>query len=130
MGALIPESIDLLQHYVKILDTLQITSTTKAPYVFKYNTYKIYVNDGSNGPNVVYAYNYRNYNDGSMPPFVANNYKRNEVRSYNSQDGTILHATGDINSYSDYTISQKVKWKVSQSYIRSTRGTASHASCP
>ena len=43
-----------------------------------------------------------------------NNYKRNEVHSYNSQDGTRLHATADMNGYSDYTISQRVKWKVSQ----------------
>ena len=85
----------------------------KAPRVFKYNTPKIYVNDGSNGPNIVYAYSYPNYNDGSMPPSVTNNYtnnyKRNEVHSYNSQDGTRLHATADMNGYSDYTISQRVK---------------------
>ena len=35
----------------------------KVPRVFKYNTPKIYVNDWSNGPNILYAYSYPNYND-------------------------------------------------------------------
>lgn len=85
----------------------------KSQRVLKFNVPKIYVNDGSNGPNVVYSYSYPNYNDGSMPPSVTNNYtnnyKRTEVNSYNSTDGTKLNKTADMNGYSDYTISQRVK---------------------
>ena len=63
---------------------------TSAPKgrVMKYNVPKIYVDDGSNGPNVKYSYSYPNYNDGSMPATVTNNYtnnyNRNEVHSYDS----------------------------------------------
>ena len=90
-----------------------MTIPAKAPRVMKFNVPKIYVDDGSNGPNLKYSYSYPNYNDGSMPPAVTNNYtnnyKRTEVNSYNSVDGTRLHATSDMNGYSDYSISYRIK---------------------
>ena len=90
-----------------------MATPAKAPRVMKFNVPKIYVDDGSNGPNLKYSYSYPNYNDGSMPPAVTNNYtnnyKRTEVNSYNSVDGTRLHATSDMNGYSDYSISYRIK---------------------
>lgn len=90
-----------------------MSTSAKAPRVMKYNVPKVYVDDGSNGYNLKYTYSYPNYNDGSMQPAVTNNYtnnyKRNEVHSYDSVDGTKLHPTSDMNGYSDYTISYRVK---------------------
>ena len=69
----------------------------------------IYVNDGSNGSNIKYAYSYSNYY--IQPPNVTNNYSNNwstnsQSNSYSATDGAKLHKFGASGGYSDYTISQ------------------------
>ncbi len=78
----------------------------------KFSSYtpKIYVNDGSNGTNLVNTYSYKNYNFGEKPNVTnnyTNNYKRSSTapESYDATDGTKLHPTGDSGAYSNFTIS-------------------------
>jgi hypothetical protein len=78
----------------------------------KFSSYtpKIYVDDGSNGSNLVNTYSYKNYNFGEKPSVTnnyTNNYKRSTTapESYDATDGTKLHPTGDSGAYSNFTIS-------------------------
>ena len=83
----------------------------------KFSTYypNIYVNDGSNGSNIKYAYSYKNYNFDNSAPNVQNNYINNyksnirRPETYNATDGLKLHPTADHGGYSDYTISYRKK---------------------
>ena len=86
---------------------------------------KIYVNDGSNGTNLINTHSYKNYCTPNEKPTIENNYsnnfksalttntKYNEI--INSKfiggpiDGFRLHPTGDSGGYSNFTISHFIK---------------------
>ena len=74
---------------------------------------KIYVNDGSNGTNLVYSESYKLYTTSKLTPRVttsySNNYPRVETKNtvYNSNDGTKLHKYGEFGGYSDYLTIRK-----------------------
>ena len=85
----------------------------------------IYVNDGSNGTNLINTHSYKNYCTPNEKPTIENNYsnnfksalttntKYNEI--INSKfiggpiDGFRLHPTGDSGGYSNFTISHFIK---------------------
>ena len=87
----------------------------------------IYVNDGSNGTNLINTHSYKNYCTPNEKPTIENNYsnnfksdlttntKYNEI--INSKfiggpiDGFRLHPTGDSGGYSNFTISHFIKHK-------------------
>ena len=71
----------------------------------------IYIDDGSNGSNLMYTYSYKNYVENNEKPNISNNYA-NTYKStltsnpvYSSVDGLRLHPTGDSGGYSNFTIS-------------------------
>ena len=72
---------------------------------------KIYVNDGSNGINLVNTYSHKVYNSGSEKPSVTNSYTNNFKTSltsstvYDSVNGNNLHKHGDHGAYRNFTIS-------------------------
>lgn len=74
---------------------------------------RIYINDGSNGTNLVYCESYKLYTTSKLTPRVtssySNNFPRNETKNtvYNSVDGTKLHPTGDSGGFSDYITLRK-----------------------
>ena len=74
---------------------------------------RIYINDGSNGTNLVYCESYKLYTTSKLTPRVtssySNNYPRSETKNtvYNSVDGTKLHPTGDSGGFSDYITLRK-----------------------
>ena len=75
----------------------------------------IYIDDGSNGSNLMYTYSYKNYVENNEKPNVTNNYA-NTYKStltsnpvYSSVDGLRLHPTGDSGGYSNFTISHFIK---------------------
>ena len=95
---------------------------------------KIYVNDGSNGTNLINTHSYKNYCTPNEKPTIENNYsnnfksalttntKYNEIMTLrvsggalNSKfiggpiDGFRLHPTGDSGGYSNFTISHFIK---------------------
>ena len=88
---------------------------------------KIYVNDGSNGTNLINTHSYKNYCTPNEKPTIENNYsnnfksalttntKYNEI--INSKfiggpiDGFRLHPTGDSGGYSNFTISHFIAHK-------------------
>ena len=69
---------------------------------------RIYINDGSNGSNLVYSESYKLYTTSEYTPRVtssySNNFPRYETKNtvYNSVDGTKLHKYGDSGGFSDY----------------------------
>ena len=73
---------------------------------------KIYVNDGSNGTNLVNTYSYKNYCEADERPSIKNNYHNNFKTALTSNpeycaiDGLRLHPTGDSGGWSNFTISQ------------------------
>ena len=87
----------------------------------------IYVNDGSNGTNLINTHSYKNYCTPNEKPTIENNYsnnfksalttntKYNEI--INSKfiggpiDGFRLHPTGDSGGYSNFTISHFITHK-------------------
>ena len=75
-------------------------------------TPKIYVNDGSNGTNLVNTYSYKNYCEANERPSYKNNYHNNFKTALTSNpeycaiDGLRLHPTGDSGGWSNFTISQ------------------------
>ena len=94
----------------------------------------IYVNDGSNGTNLINTHSYKNYCTPNEKPTIENNYsnnfksalttntKYNEIMTLrvsggalNSKfiggpiDGFRLHPTGDSGGYSNFTISHFIK---------------------
>ena len=86
---------------------------------------RIYVNDGSNGSNLINTYSYKNYCYPNEKSSIENNYSNNykTATTTNSKycevidskfingpvDGLRLHPTGDSGGYSNFTISQFVK---------------------
>jgi len=76
---------------------------------------KIYVNDGSNGTNLVNTYSYKNYCEKGETPSIENNYANNYKTTlisnpvYGAVDGFKLHPTADSGGYSNFTISQYIK---------------------
>ena len=97
---------------------------------------KIYVNDGSNGTNLINTHSYKNYCTPNEKPTIENNYsnnfnsalttntKYNEIMTLrvsggalNSKfiggpiDGFRLHPTGDSGGYSNFTISHFITHK-------------------
>ena len=74
---------------------------------------RIYINDGSNGTNLVYCESYKLYTTSKLTPRVtssySNNYPRSETKNtvYDSTDGTKLHPTGDSGGFSDYITLRK-----------------------
>ena len=75
---------------------------------------KIYVNDGSNGTNLINTYSYKNYCERGETPSIKNNYANNYKTTltsnpiYDAVDGLRLHPTADSGGYSNFTISQFV----------------------
>ena len=73
---------------------------------------KIYVNDGSNGTNLVDTYSYKNYCDAHEKPSKENHYMNHFKTTltsnavYTAVDGLRLHPTADSGGYSNFTISQ------------------------
>ncbi len=73
---------------------------------------KIYVNDGSNGTNLINTYSYKNYCEANEKPSYTNNYHNNFKTTLTSNpefgaiDGLRLHPTGDSGGWSNFTISQ------------------------
>ena len=73
---------------------------------------KIYVNDGSNGTNLVDTYSYKNYCDAHEKPSKENHYMNHFKTTLTSNpqyvavDGLRLHPTADSGGYSNFTISQ------------------------
>lgn len=69
---------------------------------------RIYVNDGSNGSNLVYSESYKLYTTSEITPRVtssySNNFPRYETKNtvYDSTDGTKLHKYGESGGFSDY----------------------------
>ena len=69
---------------------------------------RIYINDGSNGSNLVYSESYKLYTTSEFTPRVtssySNNFPRYETKNtvYDSTDGTKLHKYGDSGGFSDY----------------------------
>lgn len=76
---------------------------------------KIYVNDGSNGTNLINTYSYKNYCTVNEKPSIENHYSNNYKRTltsnvdYNTVDGTKLHPTGESGGYSNFTTPQFIK---------------------
>ena len=86
---------------------------------------KIYVNDGSNGTNLINTHSYKNYCTPNEKPTIENNYSNNFKSAlttntkYNEMinskfiggpiDGFRLHPTGDSGGYSNFTISHFIK---------------------
>lgn len=76
---------------------------------------KIFVNDGSNGSNLINTYSYRNYCTVDEKPKRENNYTNNynsamtSNPTYNAIDGLRLHPTGDSGGYSNFTTPQFIK---------------------
>lgn len=74
---------------------------------------KIYVNDGSNGSNLVYSESYKLYTTSDKIARATNSYMNNFPRYetnntvYNSVDGTKLHKYGESGGYSDYLTIRK-----------------------
>ena len=75
---------------------------------------KIYVNDGSNGTNLINTYSYKNYCERGETPSIKNNYTNNYKITltsnpvYDAVDGLRLHPTAESGGYSNFTISQFV----------------------
>ena len=69
---------------------------------------RIYINDGSNGSNLVYSESYKLYTTSEYTPRVtssySNNFPRYETKNtvYDSTDGTKLHKYGESGGFSDY----------------------------
>ena len=78
---------------------------------------KIYVNDGSNGTNLVHTYSYKNYADKNEKPSIENHYMNNfkstitSNATYSAIDGLRLHPTADHDGWSNFTIPQFVRPK-------------------
>jgi hypothetical protein len=76
---------------------------------------KIYVDDGSNGTNLVNTYSYKNYCERGEKPSIQNNYANNYKTTltsnpvYDAADGLRLHPTADSGGYSNFTIAQYIK---------------------
>ena len=87
----------------------------------------IYVNDGSNGTNLINTHSYKNYCTPNEKPTIENNYSNNfnSALTTNTKyseiinskfiggpiDGFRLHPTGDSGGYSNFTISHFIKHK-------------------
>ena len=75
---------------------------------------KIYVDDGSNGTNLINTYSYKNYCERGEKPSIQNNYINNYKTTltsnpvYDAVDGLRLHPTADSGGYSNFTIAQFV----------------------
>ena len=75
---------------------------------------KIYVDDGSNGTNLINTYSYKNYCEKGERPSTENNYANNYKTTltsnpvYDAVDGLRLHPTAESGGYSNFTISQFV----------------------
>ena len=73
---------------------------------------KIYVDDGSNGTNLINTYSYKNYCERGEKPSIQNNYINNYKTTltsnpvYDAVDGLRLHPTADSGGYSNFTIAQ------------------------
>ena len=88
---------------------------------------KIYVNDGSNGTNLINTYSYKNYCTPNEKPTIENNYSNNYKSALTTNpkygeivnskfiggpiDGLRLHPTGDSGGYSNFTISHFINQK-------------------
>ena len=87
----------------------------------------IYVNDGSNGTNLINIHSYKNYCTPNEKPTIENNYSNNfnSALTTNTKyseiinskfiggpiDGFRLHPTGDSGGYSNFTISHFITHK-------------------
>lgn len=87
----------------------------------------IYVNDGSNGTNLINTHSYKNYCTPNEKPTIENNYSNNFKSDLTTNtkyseiinskfiggpiDGFRLHPTGDSGGYSNFTISHFIKHK-------------------
>ena len=87
----------------------------------------IYVNDGSNGTNLIYTHSHKNYCTPNEKPTIENNYSNNfnSALTTNTKyseiinskfiggpiDGFRLHPTGDSGGYSNFTISHFINNK-------------------
>ena len=88
---------------------------------------KIYINDGSNGTNLINTYSYKNYCTPNEKPTIENNYSNNYKSALTTNpkygeivnskfiggpiDGLRLHPTGDSGGYSNFTISHFINQK-------------------
>ena len=88
---------------------------------------KIYINDGSNGTNLINTYSYKNYCMPNEKPTIENNYSNNYKSALTTNpkygeiinskfiggpiDGLRLHPTGDSGGYSNFTISHFINQK-------------------
>jgi len=76
---------------------------------------KIYVNDGSNGTNLINTYSYKNYCERGETPSIKNNYANNYKTTltsnpvYDAVDGLRLHPTAESGGYSNFTTVQYIK---------------------
>jgi len=75
---------------------------------------KIYVDDGSNGTNLINTYSYKNYCEKGERPSTENNYANNYKTTltsnpvYDAVDGLRLHPTAESGGYSNFTTVQYV----------------------
>ena len=120
------------------IDNLEVKQINKQRFnsrsITKKTSPNIYVNDGSNGTNLINTHSYKNYCTPNEKPTIENNYsnnfksalttntKYNEIMTLrvsggalNSKfiggpiDGFRLHPTGDSGGYSNFTISHFIK---------------------
>jgi len=76
---------------------------------------KIYVDDGSNGTNLINTYSYKNYCEKGERPSTENNYANNYKTLlisnpvYDAVDGLRLHPTAESGGYSNFTTVQYIK---------------------
>lgn len=100
-------------HYNDEVNSLPHLKNTRNRVIKTQPAPRIYVNDGSNGSNLVYSESYKLYTTSKLTPRVtssySNNFPREETKStvYNSVDGTKLHKYGDSGGFSDYLTIRK-----------------------